>query len=314
MYMMKKVLVLSTSDVLGIPAILRLKQSNALAALAITDKVAHDFLPILENVGFKRDEVYVLSHKNLERELTALITNCQPDALFTITFSWMIPSAILNLLPNRCINFHFGLLPKYKGAEPVFWQIKNGEPFGGITIHVMTVELDGGPILMVEELPIYPGETYGLNAERLGALAADVVTKVVNGLDTMDMLPVTQPEGPSLFLKAPTHADQTINWEQQTATQIEQLVNASNPRYAGAITVFRKSKIYFLEVSPADLHNPNNDQLPPGTIVHADLLYGLVIACINKEFIKINIVCMQQGYFSGSKLFSLGFRVGEVFG
>jgi methionyl-tRNA formyltransferase len=311
---MKKVLLLCSSDILGIPAILRLKQQNMLAALAITDKVASDFIPILQSVGISKDEVHVLSKRNLEAELKALITTYRPDVLFTLTFSWMIPNAILNLLSKRCINFHFGLLPKYKGAEPVFWQIKNGEPIGGISIHIMTDELDAGPMLLIEELPIYPGETYGLYSQRLGALAADAVIKVLNDLHTMEAAPVATSDKPALYLKAPTEADRIINWQQQTAAQIEQLINASNPRYAGAVTSFRQSKIYILEVAPADINNPNDEQFTPGTIVHADLIYGLVVACIDKQFIKINVASMQQGYFSGSKLFNLGFRAGEVFG
>jgi methionyl-tRNA formyltransferase len=37
------------------------------------------------------------------------------------------------------------------------------------------------------------------------------------------------------------------------------------------------------------------------------------VACINKQFLKINVAFIQQGYFSGGKLFSMGFKVGEAF-
>ncbi|MBW4889829.1 hypothetical protein KXQ82_08885 [Mucilaginibacter sp. HMF5004] len=311
--MPKKVLVLSTSDILGIPAILKLKQQGMLAALAIPDKIAGQFLPILQDVGIAAADVNLLSRKNLEAELKKLIAAYQPDALFTVTFSWMIPDAILTMLPGRCINFHFGLLPKYKGAEPVFWQIKNGDAMGGISIHQMTGQLDNGPVLYTEELPIYPGETYGLYAQRLGMQAAESAIKVLAELDTHAPQPVAEEEDLPVFFNAPTPADLSINWRQQTATEIEQLVNAANPRYGGALTTIRQGRVYLFEVAPADINNPEDQQFPPGTIVHADLLYGLIVACINKQFIKINVVSMQQGYFSGGKLFSLGFRLGEVF-
>ncbi|MEO6523475.1 MAG: formyltransferase family protein [Mucilaginibacter sp.] len=310
---MKKILMLCCSDVLGIPALLKLKQQNNLAAIAFTDKVAPRIIPILQSVGFTADEMHILTKKDLETELNTLITKYQPEALFTLTFSWMIPDAILNRLPNRCINFHGGLLPKYKGADPVFWQIKNGEKNGGFSIHIMTSELDAGPVLLTEEMPIYPGETYGLYTQRLGMLAADAVTKVLDGVGTLQPQPVTTSAHPDLYLKRPTGAQLTINWQQQTASQIENLVNAANPNYNGAATSIRQSKIYLLEVAPADVNNPEDQQFPPGTIIHADQLYGIIVACINKQFIKINVVSMQQGYFSGSKLFNMGFRVGEVF-
>src|SRR6185503_9623172 len=127
---MKKVLALCSSDILGVPALLRLKQQDSLAAIAIPAGVAGQFIPMLLNYGFSRDDIHVLSKKTLEIQLSELIAAHQPYALFT--FSWMIPDTVLNLRPKRCINFHYGLLPRYKGAEPVFWQLRNGEEMGGI--------------------------------------------------------------------------------------------------------------------------------------------------------------------------------------
>jgi methionyl-tRNA formyltransferase len=310
---MKKVLMICCSDVLGIPALLKLKEQNSLLGIAITDKLSSQLGPIFQQAGFQPDEIHHLSKKNLEGELSGLIADFKPDAIFTLTFSWMIPNAILNLLPNRCINFHCGLLPKYKGADPIFWEIRNGEQKGGISVHVMTDEIDNGPILMKEELPIYPGETYGLYSQRLGVLAADVVIKVLNGLDTLEPLPLATGNEPASYLKPPTETDLIIDWEHQTAAEIQYLINAANPRYNGAVTSIRQSKIHLFEVAPADINNPNDEQFPPGTIVHADLVYGLIVACINKQFIKINVAGMQQGYFSGSKLFNMGIKAGERF-
>jgi methionyl-tRNA formyltransferase len=310
---MKKVLALCSSDILGIPALLRLKQQDSLAAIAIPAGVAGQLIPILLNYGFSGNDIHVLSKKTLEVQLRELIAAYQPDALFTFTFSWMIPDPILNLLPKRCVNFHYGLLPRYKGAEPVFWQLRNGDEMGGISIHIMTSDLDNGPMLMVEELPVYKGETYGLYAQRLGALAAETAVKLLDELDTIEPAPVNTSNEPALFLKAPTWADLTINWQQHTAAEIECLVNASNPRYSGAITSFKQTQINFFEVAPAEISNQADMQHPPGTIIYADLLYGLIVACINKQFLKINVAFIQQGYFSGSKLFSMGFKAGEAF-
>jgi len=304
---------LCCSDTLGIPAILRLKQQNVLAAIAIADKIAVQLIPLLQSVGIARDEIHILSKKNLANELKELIDVFKPDALFTLTFPWLVPDAILALLPNRCINFHFGILPKYKGADPIFWQLKNGEQTGGISIHIMTPEIDKGPVLQIEELPIFAGETYGLYSERLGGLAADAVVKVLNNVDDYKVNDPLTDDKPPLFFKAPNQTDCTINWHAQTAAEIEQLVNATNPRYNGAATSIRQNQVYLLEVSPADVNNAQDEQYPPGTIIHADLLYGLIVACIDKQFLKINVARLQQGYFSGGKLFSLGFKVGEVF-
>lgn len=311
---MGKILVVCCSDVLGIPAILKLKQQNKLAAIATTDKAATQFIPILQNLGFSADEIHILTKKNLEAELKALIANYKPVAIFTLTFSWMIPNGVLDVLPQRCINFHFGLLPKYKGADPIFWQINNGETEGGISIHIMTDEIDNGPLILSEVLPIFPGENYGLHMQRLGALAADVVIKI-NSLLNAGPLPLKSlPKQAALYYKKPDQGQLTINWQKHTAVQIERQVNAANPRYQGAITSIRQMQINLLEISLTDVNNPNGQQFTPGTIVHADHLHGLIVACINNQFIKINIAFIQEGYFSGAKLFGIGFKANEIFG
>jgi methionyl-tRNA formyltransferase len=310
---MKKLLAICCSDILGIPAIIKLKQQNILSAVATADKTAAQLVPIFKALGIADNEIHILTKKNLEAELKTLIMDYDPEALFTFTFSWMIPNVVLNLIPQRCINFHFGLLPKYKGADPIFWQLKNGETRSGITIHVMTGEIDAGMVILKEEMPAIPGETYGLNAQRLGALAADNVMKVVAMLNAGSLQSmILAPESP-LYLKKPSHTDLLINWQKQTAAEIENLINAANPRYQGAITRIRQMQMNLLEVAPVDINNPTGQQFGPGTIIHADLMYGLIVACINNQYLKINVVFIQEGYFSGAKLFSLGFAVGEVF-
>lgn len=285
-----------------------------LAAVATIDKAAPHLMPIFKSIGIADDAIHILTKKGLETELKTLITAYQANALFVFTFSWMIPDAILSLLPQRCINFHFGLLPKYKGADPIFWQIKNGEAQCGLSVHIMTNELDAGPVILKEEMPAMPGETYGLNSQRLGALGAEAIIKVMALLDANPIPTITLPAGEALYPAKPSQTDLLINWQQHSATQIENLINAANPRYQGAVTSIRQTQINLLEVSPADVNNPTGQQFAPGTIIHADQLYGLIVACTNNQYLKINVASMQQGYFSGGKLFSLGFRVGEVFG
>ena len=133
-------------------------------------------------------------------------------------------------------------------------------------------------------------------------------------LDANPIPTITLPAGEALYPAKPSQTDLLINWQQHSATQIENLINAANPRYQGAVTSIRQTQINLLEVSPADVNNPTGQQFAPGTIIHADQLYGLIVACTNNQYLKINVASMQQGYFSGGKLFSLGFRVGEVFG
>ena len=66
-----------------------------------------------------------------------------------------------------------------------------------------------------------------------------------------------------------------------------------------------------LEVTPVSLEQAA--QAEPGQIVHADVVYGVVVACINNEYLRITVVNTAEGYMSGVKLFNLGFLPGQRF-
>ncbi|MDW7694085.1 hypothetical protein R9C00_04965 [Flammeovirgaceae bacterium SG7u.111] len=104
----------------------------------------------------------------------------------------------------------------------------------------------------------------------------------------------------------------TIDWQNQTADQIEALVNASNPVYGGAITYFRNAIVRVLEVSPATMADATI--LRPGSIVHASQIEGLFVLCSDYKFLKINIIRSQEAILSGNKLAALGIRQDEKFG
>lgn len=79
-------------------------------------------------------------------------------------FLWKIPSVLIHHFPGRIINLHPALLPKY-GGKGMYGMavhsavIKAGEPFSGITIHIVDEEYDHGKIIFQKNIPVAPGET-----------------------------------------------------------------------------------------------------------------------------------------------------------
>jgi len=217
----------------------------------------------------------------------------------------------LESIPHGFVNFHFGLLPKYKGCDPVFWQIRNKEACGGITIHYMNEHIDEGPVLLQEKFLIMPGETYGLHCQRLGQFNATLVERVMNLQVAENFKSLELEDSDQVFSQKPAECDLEIDWLHQTSEEIECLVNASNPRYGGAKTRIAGFEMYVLEVTPVNLEN--KVEAKPGQIIHADSTYGLVIYCSDGESVRITVVRTREGYLSGVKLFNLGFNAGHVF-
>ena len=63
------------------------------------------------------------------------------------------------------INIHQGLAPYYRGGPPVFWELYNGEPEVGITVHFVEAKVDTGAIITQEKVPLKYDYDYGLDYE-----------------------------------------------------------------------------------------------------------------------------------------------------
>lgn len=72
--------------------------------------------------------------------------------------------------PDRILNIHPSLLPKHKGLDTHARAIAAGDSHGGVSVHVVTEELDAGEVLGQAQVPILPGDTPD-------ALAARVLTE-----------------------------------------------------------------------------------------------------------------------------------------
>jgi methionyl-tRNA formyltransferase len=304
-----KIAVVCNSDTLAIPSIQFLKKQHFLVGVGIPERSKYVLLNSLQATGIIADDVIVFPTVSWKESMDSWLRQLNADAVFVIAFPWKIPASILNIPSKGFFNFHFGVLPKYKGADPIFWQIRNMENHGGLFIHKMNSEIDGGPMVWQKEMAIYPGETYTMHCMRIGYEAVEELKLLLDHMDRDELRENIQPEHHALYYRKPSTAQLKIDWEKQSAREIEYLVNACNQKYGGASTFLRNREMRILEVSPVDM--PPIPEQVAGTVVHADALYGLVIACKGKEFLKINVVHMQEGYLSGAKLFSMGIGIGE---
>jgi len=83
------------------------------------------------------------------------------DVDYVILAGWMriLSSKFIQAFPDKIINIHPSLLPKYKGLDPIQRALDNGDKVTGCTVHMVTEELDSGRILMQQEVDILPYDT-----------------------------------------------------------------------------------------------------------------------------------------------------------
>src|SRR5882672_10293939 len=83
-----------------------------------------------------------------------LFASHNAEVAVVVAYGKILPAEFLRAPRQGCINVHFSLLPKYRGAAPVNWAIVNGETETGVTTMQIVQELDAGPILLQHATPI----------------------------------------------------------------------------------------------------------------------------------------------------------------
>ena len=85
-------------------------------------------------------------------------------------FMTILEKPIFDVYAGRILNTHPSLLPSFKGAHAVEEALEAGVKVTGCTIHVATLEVDSGPIVAQEAVPVLPGDTAETLHERIKAV------------------------------------------------------------------------------------------------------------------------------------------------
>ena len=73
---------------------------------------------------------------------------------------WMkiISPKLIEAFPDKIINLHPSMLPKYKGLHAIERALESGDRFTGVSVHYVNEELDGGQVILQKEVPILPDD------------------------------------------------------------------------------------------------------------------------------------------------------------
>jgi len=101
-----------------------------------------------------------VSRRLEDGSITAFIRSLAPDLLTVFGWPTAIRDQTLDLFPLGGLNIHPSLLPKLRGADPLFAVIEGDREACGLTFHKITAELDAGPVYCRQPLPLLPDDTY----------------------------------------------------------------------------------------------------------------------------------------------------------
>lgn len=79
----------------------------------------------------------------------------------------LLSPAFIDAFPNAILNVHPSLLPAFPGTDAQRQALEHGVTIAGCTVHIVTAELDAGPIVMQAAVPVQPGDTPETLSERI---------------------------------------------------------------------------------------------------------------------------------------------------
>jgi len=296
--------ILLCSNRIALPAMQQLFFFNQLKAVAIPahcKEMIEQTQAALLNTGIP---VLILTKEGFVQQLKDAIKQSQVNLGLIMTFSYKIPASVYSLPEKGFYNVHPGLLPEYRGADPIFQQIRNQEKFAGITIHQLDEGIDTGNIVLKERIPLDITDTYGMLTTKLSNLAAAQIGVLIKlmGFD----LPIhskQQDERKARYFDRQTEWDITIQWEDMDASSIIALINACNPWNKGAVAKINNRVIRLLAVEKI---MDNSSVLKEAGYIIALNEDGMAVSTINDQAILVKIVYVEEGFLLASHLKRLG--------
>jgi phosphoribosylglycinamide formyltransferase-1 len=120
-------------------------------------------------------------------DVIRILKTLQVDLIVLAGFLWLVPSSLLKSFPNKIVNLHPALLPKYggKGMYGDFVHkavLENKEEESGITIHFVNEQFDEGEIIHQSKFKIEPGDNLEMVKFKGQQLEHQHFAKVIEGL------------------------------------------------------------------------------------------------------------------------------------
>ncbi len=104
---------------------------------------------------------------DFEQALIGMIDRFQPSLLVLAGFMRILETPFVSHYAGRMLNIHPSLLPRYKGLNTHQRAIDAGDSEAGVSVHLVTAELDGGPIIGQRRVPVLAGDTASTLAGRV---------------------------------------------------------------------------------------------------------------------------------------------------
>ena len=241
-------------------------------------------------------------------EAKQLFASHDAEVAVVVAYGRILPDEFLQAPARGCINVHFSLLPKYRGAAPTNWAIVRGEKETGVTTMFIEPTLDTGPILLQRATQIGETETAPELMQRLSEIGAELLSETLARLD--EITPQPQDDARATFAPILKKEDGLIDWTAD-AKVIGYRIRGLQP-WPNAYTRFNSRGLTLWEAQPMLCVAPG---VQPGEITVAQR-DELVVQCGNNTALRVLEVQPEARKRLAARDFINGMhvKVGDRFG
>lgn len=260
-------------------------------------------------LGQWNQEIQLLDAQLKQSEIP--VQYCLPgdaDSIITAFTAWQSPLGLVFCCGEKVpvsatrapehgiVNLHGSALPEYRGPDPIYWQVRNGETLSMLTAHRLEESFDTGPIIAQQPFDIGPYDTANRAFSVLQQALPAIIDNLLSQIEQHGQLQET-PQTTEANHTAPrvTEQDLAINWHTQSAAGLCNQVRAGNPFYGGARLVLGQGQAQLMQASPAT--QPTYGATP-GTIIRVSQSDGLIVA-LKEESVRLEIITNNDGVFDG---------------
>jgi methionyl-tRNA formyltransferase len=227
-------------------------------------------LPVFQPDSYKKPEVLA--------EFKSLKPDLQVMAFVTL----FVPEEFLNAPTKGSIQYHPSLLPAYRGASAINWQIIMGEKEAGLSIFWPDNGLDTGDVLMQKKTPISATDTLGtVYFDRLFPMGVEAMLESVDLVKAGKAPRIKQDESKATYEGRCGPGNAKIDWG-KSWRQIDPLIRGCNPA-PGAWTTLDGKQLKIFDAKPLPAKDPKGIAGKLGEIVAVDS-DGFTVVCADGRF------------------------------
>ncbi len=146
--------------------------------------------------------------------LAPALRELAPDLIAVASYPALLPPEVLAVPHMGCLNVHPSLLPRHRGADPVFWMFRHDDREAGVSVHWMNEAIDEGEIVAQRSVALDDGTTRRELTARLGEEGGGLLAMCVSAVAAGTAQRISQDAGVASHDPLPTRADLAIPYDE----------------------------------------------------------------------------------------------------